>query len=177
MPLRWMARYGGNVAGFFWNAGTALQFVFGMIALSPREISSAVANVSSSCTFLAFGHRNWGVVLGGVLGTFGTFLAVYPGLMGGESGTIFGFTIFVLFEPFAIFSAPLARRYAHAKNAFLRHTLGHPRRVNGLVFFFFARMPIIYECLTHGRWRLACVFALWSIGDIAFSFSRAEARI
>src|SRR5277367_6841527 len=87
-PRPFMAKYGANVGGFFWNAGTALQFIFGMIAASPREIASSVFNVASPCSFLFCGHWNWGVVMGGVFGTIGTFLAVYPQLISGEAGSI-----------------------------------------------------------------------------------------
>ena len=172
--MRFMEKYGANVAGFFWNAGTALQFFFGIVAQSPREIASALFNVASPCSFLLFGHTNLGVVSGGVLGFVGTVLAVYPGLVDGEAGTIFGLAVFAVLISLSVSSAPLTRRFAQSPRAFLRHTLGRQRRVSGLGSFFFTRMPIIYENIVHGRWKLAVVFALWALGDFAFSFSRAR---
>ena len=167
---KFMEKYGANVAGFFWNAGTALQFVFGIIAQSPREIASSIFNVASPCSFLLFGHRNTGVALGGILGIIGTFLAVEPQIRAGEPGSCFGFAAFCFFVSFSIFSPQLARRYTHARNPILRQTLGHPRRLAGLGPFFCTRLPIIYECVTHSRWKLGTVFSVWAQGDFTFSF-------
>ncbi|HUY68498.1 MAG TPA: hypothetical protein VMV79_04275 [Alphaproteobacteria bacterium] len=172
--LAFMEKYGGNVAGFFWNAGTALQLVFGLAALSPREIVSACVNFASPASYLLFGHRNWGVAVGGILGIIGTFLAVYPQIAAGEAGSIFGFCAFCLCVSMSIFSAPLTHRFRHAGRKILRETFGHPRRLSGLGSFFFTRLPIIAECAAHQRWRLAAVFALWACGDLTLSFSRAE---
>lgn len=176
LSRNFMNKYGANVAGFFWNAGTAAQFVFGLIALSPLQIASSLFNVASPCTYMFLGHKNWGVPLGGTLGIIGTFLAVYAQIAHGEIGSIFGFTAFVFFVSFGNFSAPLHRRFAHSKNALAQVTLGHPRRISGLGSFTFTRLPIIYECVTHGRWPLAIVFALWALGDLAFSFSKPHQK-
>jgi len=172
MTVKFMEKYGGNVAGFFWNAGTSLQFFFGLAALSPREILSAAFNVASPCSYLLFGHKNWGVVLGGICGMIGTFLAVYQGVMNSEPAAIFGVAVFCGFVSLGIFSAPLTRRFERARSAFLRATLGCPRRLNGLGIFMLVRLPIIYESILHGRWHLAAVFAVWGFGDLAFSCSR-----
>jgi hypothetical protein len=166
-----MAKYGANVAGFFWNAGTLLQFVYGMIAAAPREIVSALFNIASPCSYMLFGHKNGGIAIGGTLGIIGTFLAVYPELMAGEIGTIFGFAAFVPIVMSNIFSPSLTHRFGTAKNAFLRATLGRPRRLSGLGSCIFTRLPIIYESLAHNNPRLASVFALWALGDFALSFS------
>ena len=171
-----MEKYGGNVAGIFWNAGTALQFVLGMVALAPLEIVSSVFNVMAPCCYLFFGHRNWGVALGGILGIVGGTLAIYPGLITLEAGTLFGFVTMCVFISMSIFSAPLTRRFGQAKNSFLRTTLGHPRRLDGYGSVILSRLPIIYESIAHHRWRLVAVFAIWALGDIALSFSRADAR-
>lgn len=169
-----MARYGVNVAGFFWNAGTVLQFVFGLIASSPREIISAVFNVASPTSYMLFGQRQWGVALGGICGIIGTFLAVYPGLMNAEIGTIFGFAFFNVCVACNVFAVQLTRRFGESKNKFARALLGHPRRSSGLGAFTLTRLPIIYENAVHGRWPMALVFAVWALGDIALSFSKAE---
>ena len=175
-PRAFMAMYGANVAGFFWNAGTLMQFIFGMITASPLEITSSAFNIASPCSFLFFGHRNWGVVFGCMLGAIGTFLAVYPQILAGENASIFGFIAFCALIQLSIFSRSLTRRFAGSRNAFLRRTLGHPRRTNGIATFFCVRMPIIFESLTHDRWQLAAVFALWAVGDVAYSFSRADVQ-
>ena len=149
--MRFMEKYGGNVAGFFWNAGTALQFVFGLIAQSPREIASAIFNILSPCSYLFFGHTNRGVIAGGIFGSIGTAFAVYPGIVNGEIGTIFGLIVFCCLVSLSIFSVSLTQKFAHTSNSFLRLTLGHPRRLNGLGSFFLSRLPIIFENITHDR--------------------------
>lgn len=169
-----MAIYGGNIAGFFWNGGTILQFFFGVAVSSPVQIVSSFFNIASPASYLMFGHKNLGVVAGGLLGIIGTFLAVYPQIMAGEISSIFGFAAFCLFVSLGIFSAPVTRRFIHDRNTVLRWTLGHPRRTDGLGIFFCTRVPIICESLTHNRLHLAAVFALWGLGDLAFSFSKAD---
>lgn len=167
-----MEKYGANVAGFFWNVGTAAQFVFGLILLSPVQILSSLFNVASPCTYMFLGHKNWGVALGGIFGIIGTVLAVYPQIIKGEAGSIFGAIAFFIFVSFGIFSAFLTRRYNRAKWPAIRQTLGHPRRVSGLGAFLLGRVPIIYESIIHGRWPIAAVFCLWALGDFVFSFSK-----
>jgi hypothetical protein len=175
-PRAFMEKYGGNVAGFFWNAGTALQFVFGLATLLPHEIISAVFNFGSPLSYLFFGHKNLGVVIGGICGIIGTFLAVYPEIVNGETGSIFGSMAFFVFVLFGIFSAPLTRRFVNDKKPVLRETLGHPRRLNAFGILICTRLPIIYESVMHGRWHLAAVFGLWGLGDLAFSFSKPKIR-
>ena len=171
-----MTKYGGNVAGLFWNAGAVLLFFIGVVAASPREIISAILNIASPCTYMLFGHKNWGVALGASLGLIGTFLAVQPQILAGETSSVIGFTVFFFCIMLGIFSAPLAHRYAKSSNSFLRQTLGHPRRMAGYMGIFFTRLPIAYGSMKHGRWQLALVFAIWALGDFAYSFSRPHSK-
>ncbi len=171
-----MEKYGANVAGFFWNVGTALQFVFGLIQFSPLQLASAGFNIASPMSYLFFGHRNPGVVIGGICGIIGTFLAVYPQIMAGEIGAIFGFVTFVPLVMTTMFSPYLMPRYQKSKSACLRETLGHPRRLSGLGGCIFSRLPIIWDSAAHGRWQLATIFAVWALGDFSLSFSKPEIK-
>ncbi|MGE3624460.1 MAG: hypothetical protein AB7H77_11410, partial [Bdellovibrionales bacterium] len=143
-------------------------------ASSPREIASALFNIASPCVYMVVGHRNFGVSLGGILGIIGTFLAVYPEIAAGRVISIFAFAFFCFFVSLGIFSAPLTRRYSRSKSRLLRETLGHPRRLGGLGPFFLTRLPIIWISLMDGRPKIAIVFAIWALGDVAYSFSRAK---
>jgi hypothetical protein len=171
-------KYGANIAGPIWISGSVVQLLIGTVATSPREIISSVINILSPATFLLFGHKNQGVIAGAISGIIGTELAVHPGLAAGEFGTIFGFSVFVIASIAGIFGVPLTRKFNGSKNLLLRSTLGHPRRMMGLMIFALARMPIIYTGITHGR-GLSYItpFIIWSFGDLALSLSRADRRI
>jgi hypothetical protein len=171
-----MKTYGANVAGFFWNAGTVLQFLFGLIVFSPLQIAASAFNIACPLTYLFLGHRNIGAVIGGCLGIVGTILSVYPQIIAGEWESIVGVLAFVFFVSLNIFSLPLTRRYINNKKKILRETWGHPRRLAGWGPLFLTRLPIIYESVTHGRWQLAIIFGVWSLGDLALGFSKAPLK-
>jgi len=168
-----MAKYGANVAGPIWIAGSVLELLIGTMTLSVLQIISSLFNIVSPATHALFGHTNTGVRLACLLGIIGTVLAVYPGIMNGEIGTIFGIIAFVGASLLGFFSYPLTRKFGTAKNKFLRVTLGKPRRLMGLSSFVLCRLIIIFTGLAHGRgFDYIAPFIIWGIGDLTFSFSR-----
>jgi hypothetical protein len=174
-PSLFMAKYGANVAGPIWIAGSTLQLLIGAVALSPRQIIGALFNVVSPATHAFYGHTNKGVMLACILGIIGTVMAVYPGIVNGEIGTIFGITAFVGSSLLGAFSHPLAKKFANAHNKFLRMTLGHPRRTMGLCSFTLCRCVVIFSGFMHDRgFNYIAPFVIWSIGDLVFSLSRPK---
>jgi hypothetical protein len=174
-PSLFMAKYGANVAGPIWIAGSTLQLLIGAVALSPRQIIGALFNLVSPATHAFFGHTNTGVRLACILGIIGTVMAVYPGIVNGEIGTIFGITAFTGASLLGVFSHNLTRKFGRAKNTFLRATLGNPRRMMGLSCFTFCRLVIIFDGLAHDRgFNYIAPFVIWSIGDLVFSLSRPK---
>jgi len=167
------AKYGANIAGPIWLSGSALQFLIGAVTTSPLVIISSVFNLVAPASHALFGHKNGGVIAGCLLGIIGTGLAVYPGLLNVEPGTIFGFCGYVVAATAGIFSKSLTIKFGEAKNILLRHTLGNPRRMMGLTCFALCRLPIIYTGLAHGR-GLSYItpFIIWGLGDLTFSLSR-----
>ena len=170
-----MAKYGANVAGPIWIAGSVIQLLIGAAATSPRQIASAVCNLLSPATYALFGHKRAGVGVGSVLGIIGTELALHPFLVKGEFGTVFGFSAFLLGSVGGIMSGYLTRRFADDRRLSIRSTIGSPRRIMGLTFFFLCRLPILYTSITHGRGlSYTTPFFVWAIGDLAFSLSRDQ---
>lgn len=169
---RYLATYGANIAGTFYNIGNAFLFIVGAINYSPREISSAVILVVASCSFGFFGHKRWGVPIGCVLAVAGIFLAALPGLKNLEGGTLYGFGGLVLSAMFGIFSIVLTKRFSKDKRQIVRQTLGTPRRMMGLSALFLSRLPIMLEAILHQRWESAVFFGIVVIGDAAASMSR-----
>ena len=174
-PRLSMAKYGANVAGSIWISGSVLQLLIGAATLSPLGIVSSLFNLASPASHALFGHKNWGVSTGCVLGIIGTELAVHPGLMQGEPGTIFGFAAFVVACIAGIFAKSFTEKFGAAKNVLLSATLGNPRRLMGLIIFILSRLPIIFTGLMNGR-GLAYIapFIVWGLGDLAFSLSRVN---
>jgi len=167
------AKYGANVAGPIWISGSVLQFFIGAVATSPREIISSVLNIASPATYLFFGHKNQGVVTGALIGIIGTELAVHPGLIAGEPGTIFGFSAFVAANIAGIFGRSLTIKFGKSKNRLLRATIGNPRRMMGLMSCALSRMPIIYSGIIHERGvSYIAPFIIWALGDLMVSLSR-----
>jgi len=169
------AKYGANVAGPIWLSGSATQFLIGAVTMSPLVIISSVFNLVAPSCHTLFGHKNWGVIAGCLLGIIGTETAVQPGIINGEPGTIFGFCGFVAAATAGIFSKSLTIKFGEAKNAFLRATVGNPRRMMGLMMFSLCRLPIIFTGLAHDR-GLSYItpFIIWGLGDLTFSLSRAN---
>lgn len=169
------AKYVANLAGLVWISGSILQLFLGAVVTSPREIISSLINLAAPASISLFGHKNLGVSLGCFLGVIGTALAAYPGFLNLEIGTIFGFLCFVCSSSLGIFSESLTRKFSSCANKFLRETWGHPRRMMGMISFTLARLPIIYEGLTHGRGlHYITPFIIWGLGDITICFSKAN---
>lgn len=174
-PSLFMAKYGANVAGPIWIAGSTLQLLIGAVALSPRQIIGALFNLVSPATHAFYGHTNKGVMTACILGIIGTVLAVWPGIINGEIGTIFGILAFTGACLLGAFGHSLAKKFGHARNKFLRITLGHPRRTMGLSCFILCRCVVIFSGVMHGRgFNYIAPFVIWSMGDLVFSLSRPK---
>lgn len=172
-PRRYIDTYGGNLAGHCWNSGSGLQFLLGSVTLSGREVVAGCINLTSGAASQFFGHTKWGIPVTALLGWVGSLLTFWPALFAGEITTWLSFLFLSTAQAIGFFNEQLSRGFGLHSAAWLRESLGQPRRTAGLFFgVLLSRIPMIIDCLMHQRWKLLAASILWTLGDLFYGFSK-----
>jgi len=174
-PKEGVRRYGANIAGGVWIAGSCVEMALGTIAADPISQAASVALIASSVICIPKGHKDWFVSLSSGLGIFGVGLLLSPKLIQIDPIAWGSFTFYTATEAFSLFGGPLVKRFQNSKNPIVYNIFGYPRRTSGFGLLS-SRLMGAADCALRGKPWDTVPFLIWGAADIFYAFSREEAR-
>jgi hypothetical protein len=97
----------------------------------------------------------------------------WSGIQAGDPWTLAGTGLFVIGYASGALSGPLAKAFENTKTALLKHTLGMPRRMMG-VLSALSKGPLIWGAITRHEMGFLGILITWCVGDYFMAKSKPD---
>jgi hypothetical protein len=172
----------GRLGGDAYTISNIGLFLSGAIAAQPHSVIGASMFLSSGIMFSARGDNDkWFAATTGI-GCMAMIMTNYPTvidalqtLQTNEPATLFGTVVLIAGGTFGALKPQLAPKFGHAKNVFVRNTLGKPRELMGALCAS-SRIFMIYDAIASLNKPYIAIFGGWLVGDCFMARSSQPRR-